>query len=110
MSKYHNKKTEIDGILFDSKREAEYYQELKLMQHSVDGVKSFTLQPEFILQEEYEKDGKKYRPIIYRADFDVTYYDGRREIVDVKGMRTKDWKLKAKMFDYKYPNLTLVIV
>ncbi|CAK0771112.1 conserved hypothetical protein [Gammaproteobacteria bacterium] len=49
-------------------------------------------------------------PITYRADFRVTYADGHQEIEDVKGMETEIFKLKKKLFDYKYPDLTLKIV
>ena len=50
------------------------------------------------------------RPITYRADFRVTYVDGHQEIEDVKGMETEIFKIKRKMFEYKYPNLTLKVV
>jgi len=111
LSKYHNKKTEVDGYFFDSKKEATKYQELLLMQldHGPDGVKSFTLQPRFELQPAFEKDGEKYRKIEYVADFSVIYNDGRREIIDVKGFSPAIFKLKAKLFDFRYPDLTLVI-
>lgn len=111
MNKYHNKKTEIDGYLFDSKKEADKYLELKFMQldHGPDGVKKFSLQPRFELQPSFIKDNQKYRKIEYVADFLVTYNDGRREIIDIKGMETAVFKLKSKMFDFQYPDLTLVI-
>ena len=110
-SKYHNRKTIIDNIRFDSKKEATKYQELKLMQldHGPDGVKSFTLQPRFELQPAFEKDGQKYRKIEYVADFDVTYNNARREIIDVKGISTAIFKLKSKLWDYHYHDLTLII-
>lgn len=115
MSKYNNKKTIINNILFDSKREGEYYEELCFMQqdHSDEGVKSFILQPKFLLQEAFNKDGTHYRPIYYIADFDVIYNSGKREIIDVKSDFTKKmsvFRLKQRLFDYKFPNLTLVIV
>jgi len=37
MSKYHSRKTEIDGIVFDSKKEANRYCELKLMERAGEG-------------------------------------------------------------------------
>ena len=110
-SKYHNRKTIIDNIRFDSKKEATKYQELKLMQldHGPDGVKSFTLQPRFELQPAFEKDGQKYRKIEYVADFLITYNSGKQEVLDIKGYPTEVWRIKAKLFDFKYKNLTLVI-
>lgn len=72
-SKYGAKKTSIDGHTFDSKKEAEYYQELKLKLRA-GAIKGFCLQPIFILA-----DGLKYK-----ADFIVFNNDNTTEIVDVK--------------------------
>jgi len=36
MTKYHSTRVEIDGIKFDSKAEAERYQELKLLEQAGD--------------------------------------------------------------------------
>lgn len=107
--KYGAKKTVVDGITFDSKAEARYYQELKLLQRAGE-VKEIELQPRFLLQPSFKKDGKTVRAIHYVADFRVTYKEGTVEIIDVKGMETKDFKLKKKMFDYKYPDLKLTLV
>lgn len=41
--------------------------------------------------------------IKYRADFDITYKDGSRKVVDTKGIKTADFKLKEKMLNYRYP-------
>lgn len=111
LNKYGNKITVIDNIAFSSIKEANKYQELKMMKldHGPQGVKNFICQPRFELQPAFEKDGQKYRKIEYVADFDVTYNNGDREIIDIKGMQTAMWKMKAKMFDFKYPDLTLVI-
>ncbi|WP_417573589.1 DUF1064 domain-containing protein [Phascolarctobacterium faecium] len=104
VSKYHNKTTEVDGILFDSQKEADYYANLKWLQ-CTGAVKSIELQPEFVLQPAYEVAGKKIRPIIYRADFKVTEADGHIYYVDTKGMRTQVYLLKKKMLLYKYPDI-----
>ena len=108
-SKYGAIKTTIDGIKFDSKKEGSRYSELKLMQ-TIGIVKSFELQPSFILHEGYKrKDGKKIRPIVYKADFGVVYADGHIEIEDVKGILTPLFKLKRKLLEAKY-DLILKIV
>ena len=110
-TKYHNKKTVIDNIEFASKAEANKYCELKLLKKAGE-VKSFKLQPKFMVWPAFEKDGKKYRPIYYIADFDVVYADGTREIIDVKSPYTLNlatFRLKQKLFDSKYPKLTLVV-
>mgnify|MGYP003495001859 CR=1 FL=1 len=101
MSKFHNKKTIVDGILFDSQMESHYYLYLKeLKEQGV--VVDFKLQPVFILQEGFSKDGKRIQPIKYIADFEVTYNDGHVEIIDVKGKITEAFRIKRKILLYKY--------
>ncbi|AMD23134.1 DUF1064 domain-containing protein [Listeria monocytogenes] len=100
-SKYNAKKVVIDDIKFDSKAEAAYYQQLKLLKMSGEVV-SFDLQPEFILQDSFVKNGKKYHAIKYRADFLVLYKDGHEELIDVKGMLTKEFRIKQKLFELRY--------
>lgn len=101
MSKFHNKKTIVDGILFDSQMESHYYLYLKeLKEQGV--VMDFKLQPVFILQEGFSKDGKRIQPIKYIADFEVTYNDGHVEIIDVKGKITEAFRIKRKILLYKY--------
>ena len=108
-SKYSNKKTVVDGITFDSKKEGEYYCNLKLLKRA-GIVKKIELQPKFILQEKFKKNGKTHRAITYIADFKVTYADGKVEIVDVKGVETQVFKIKRKMFEYKYPDKNLKVI
>lgn len=138
--KIAHKKTVVDGITFDSKMESEYYEYLKEEQKA-GRVKSFTLQPTFILQPKYfyfngekvtdeneeyyeirNKERKAYnkknpdkqikivQAIKYRSDFDVIYADNSRKIIDPKGIKTADFKLKEKMFAFRYPELTLECV
>ncbi|AKI53134.1 DUF1064 domain-containing protein [Listeria monocytogenes] len=100
-NKYNAKKVVIDDIKFDSKAEAAYYQQLKLLKMTGEVV-SFDLQPEFILQDSFVKNGKKYHAIKYRADFLVRYKDGHEELIDVKGMLTKEFRIKQKLFELRY--------
>lgn len=110
LAKFRNKKMEVDGILFDSQKEAYYYIELKIKLSKKEILK-FTLQPEFLLQSAYvNKDGKPVREIIYIGDFQVWNNDGTVEIIDTKGFKTKEFRIKKKLFEYKYPNLTLKII
>lgn len=102
--KYGNSITEVDGIRFDSRKEAKYYEDL-LWQQRTGAVKSIELQPEFVLQPGYEVAGKKIRPIIYKADFKVTEADGHIYYVDTKGMKTPVYLIKKKMLLYKYPDI-----
>lgn len=108
MNKYRNKKIIIDGIQFDSKTEGKRYIELKLLQKA-KVISNLELQPKFLLQPAFKKNGKTYRKIEYIADF--SYYDDNKLIVeDVKGMETEVFKLKRKMFDYKYNDIELRVV
>lgn len=107
-SKYHNEHVEIDGILFVSRKEANKYCELKLLRQ-IGEVTRLETQPAFLLQEAYWDDKNKYvRPIIYKADFRVTYRDGRVEVIDTKGFQTKEYKIKKKLFLKKYPNVNFI--
>lgn len=106
-AKYGNKKTVIDGIKFDSKLEAEYYQLLKFKKASGQ-IQDFKLQPSFLLQEAFKVDGKTYRKIEYKADFAVLMNDGSEMIVDTKGVLTSEFKLKAKIYRKLYGKLYLV--
>lgn len=106
--KYRAKKTTIGDIAFPSAKEAQYYVDLKLLQRAGEVVK-IELQPEFVLQEAYrDKNGKHIRAIKYRADFRVTYKDGRVVVIDVKPSKdfnTREYQLKKKMFLYRYPDI-----
>lgn len=102
-SKYKNKIIEVDGIRFDSQIEARYYDHLKWLKESGE-ILGFSLQPEFILQEAFKKNGKHHQAIKYKADFAVKKLDNSIEIVDIKGFVTADFAIKKKLFEYKYPN------
>ena len=103
-SKYHSKKVIIDGIKFDSKREGEYYQKLKiLLKQGLIKDLDLELQKEYLLQDKFVINGKTRRKITYRADFSyVSTEDDKLHVVDVKGFRTELYKLKKKLFEYKY--------
>ena len=101
-NKYNNKKVTIDGIEFDSKIEARYYEYLKELEKQ-GVVSEFLLQKKYLLLEGFDKNGKRIRPIHYIADFEVHYTDGRIEVVDIKGFETPDFRIKKKLFEYRYP-------
>ena len=109
MSKYNSKKITIDGITFDSKDEAMYYNALKIRKFKEE-IKNFELQPKFILIEGFKKDGKTYRPITYTPDFTIYHNDNSIEYVDVKGMTTQQGELRIKLFNWKYRDKKLSIV
>lgn len=105
-NKMRSQKTVIDGIKFDSKLEADYYCQLKILVRTGE-VKSFTLQPKYLLQEKFCKDGKTIRKMEYIADFLVTYANGREEIIDCKGHKTRVYLNKKKLFEKLYPHLSI---
>lgn len=107
-SKYGNKKVVIDGHTFDSKAEAKYYEQLKWLKQAKQ-IKDFKLQPRFLLLESYKKNGKTVRKTEYVADFEITNLDGSIEIVDVKGVETPVFKLKKKLFEFRYDHSLKVV-
>lgn len=84
-SKYKAKKTNIDGHNFDSIKEANYYEELKLLLKAGE-IKGFCIQPTFILAPNLK----------YKADFIVFNNDGTSEIIDVKRNENKRVYSKEK--------------
>lgn len=105
--KYYSKKTVVDGIEFDSKREAARYQELKLLERA-GKIKDLKLQQEYELIPKFKKNNKTYRKTIYKADF--SYFDTETDkyiVEDVKGFKTDVYKLKKKLFEYRYNELEI---
>lgn len=109
MNKYRNIKTIVNGIKFDSKAEAERYIVLRTAQNNGE-ITDLKLQPQFQLQPKYiNNKGKTIRAITYKADFSY-YIRGTLIVEDVKGMETKEFKLKKKMLEYKYPDIDFRLV
>ena len=108
--KYKSKSVVVDGHKFPSQLEAKRYTELKMMQRS-GRISNLKLQPRFELQPSFKKNGKTYRKIEYVADFQ--YLDNKTKktvIEDTKGFETDVFKIKLKMFEYKYPNLEITLI
>ena len=108
--KYGNKKTKVDGIVFDSLKEAKRWKELSLMQKS-GMIQNLQRQVKFVLipaQREPDTIGKKggihkgkliERECAYVADF--VYQEGEKTVVeDTKGVRTTEYVIKRKMMLY----------
>lgn len=91
MPKYNNIKTVVDGIAFDSKKEAKRYQELKLLERG-RVISDLDCQVKFELIPKQEGE----RPCYYVADFVYTE-NGKKVVEDVKGFRTDVYKLKRKL-------------
>lgn len=100
MNKYKNKKVVVDNILFDSKKEANYYTKLKILKDA-GKISGLRLQEKFVLQPSFKLNGKTYRAITYVADF-VYKDDKGMHVVDTKGYRTQVYKIKKKLFMKKF--------
>ena len=99
-NKYNARKTTVCGHTFDSKREAEVYLEL-LADKQAGKVVRIGFQPSYTLLAGFKDNtGKNQKPITYTADFFVTYADGHSEVIEVKGVRTRDYLLRKKLFLY----------
>ena len=107
-SKYHAQKTEVDGIVFDSKKESKDYLQLKHLE-DCGVIKNLRRQVSFELQPKYTNNkGEHIRAINYVADF-VYEQDGKTVVRDTKCDKTDVFKMKRKLFEYKYPEYEFVI-
>jgi hypothetical protein len=112
-NKYSNIKTCVNGISFDSRKEARRYSELLLLQRA-GAIRDLELQKKYVLipaqYETYERYGKKGQRLqdgqrlvekecAYLADF-VYQEDGKTIVEDTKGMKTKDYIIKRKLMLY----------
>lgn len=96
--KYHARKTTVDGIEFDSAKEAKRYTRLRDMEEE-GKIQGLRLQVPFELIPSFERDGVKYRGIKYVADF-VYHRDGKQIVEDCKGFKTPEYKMKKKLMAY----------
>lgn len=114
VSKYRAEKTTVDGITFDSRKEARRFTELKLLEKAGEIVE-LRRQVKFVLipaQREPDQIGKRggvikgkliEREVSYLADF--VYFDNNLNdyvVEDAKGIRTKEYIIKRKLMLYKY--------
>jgi len=97
--KYHAKPTVVDGIRFDSKKEAKYYSELKLLQQG-------GLLLGFLRQVPIHLPGGTKLVV----DFLEFWTDGTCRFVDTKGVLTPVFKLKLREVEHAYPWLKIEIV
>ena len=97
--KYNAKKTVVNGIKFDSKKEAEYYEDL-LIRVSDGEVITFLRQTPFHLP----------GGTAYRVDFTEFHADGTVHFIDVKGIQTKEFILKKKMVEDLYAPIVIEVV
>lgn len=114
-NKYHARKCILDGIEFDSRKEAQRYSELLLLQRAKE-ISCLARQRKYVLipaqYEYYERFGKRGQELqpgkrliekecAYVADF-VYEENGKTVVEDVKGMKTKDYIIKRKLMLFKF--------
>lgn len=101
MTKYHNKRVVVDGIPFDSKKEAQRYRELSLLLRA-GAISDLERQKEYVLIPAQCAGGKTVeRAVKYKADF-VYRENGREVVEDTKGVRTRDYIIKRKLMLWVY--------
>lgn len=100
-SKYGAKKTVVDGIEFDSRKEANRYAELKLLLMAKKII-NLEMQKKFVLIPSQKIDGKVVeRECSYVADFVYIDTETSKTVVeDTKGFKTKDYIIKRKLMLY----------
>ena len=109
--KYRNIKALYNGVVYDSRKEMRRAVALDWMVKA-GVIRDLERQKPFVLQEGYVNNkGEKIRPIQYVADF--VYFDvenGRWVVEDVKSpaTRTDVYRIKKKLFEYKYPEYWFV--
>lgn len=96
-SKYHAKPVTVDGIRFDSKREAERWQQLLLLYRTGE-ISNLRRQVPYVLipKSDYGRD------IVYRADFVYVDKSGIEVVEDAKGFKTDIYRLKKRLMAEKY--------
>lgn len=95
-NKYGNIKTVVDGIRFDSKKEAKRYGHLKLLERAGE-ILHIEVHPKYRLLVKGEEIGR------YEADF--SYWDKKNQsmiIEDCKGVKTAVYRLKKKLMKAIY--------
>ena len=112
-NKYKSHKTNVNGVIFDSKKEYNRYIELTLLSRS-GAIKGLKRQVKFeLIPAQYEPDiinprgkvkkGKLIeRAVSYIADFVYTDENGKTVVEDTKGFRTKDYIIKRKLLLYMH--------
>lgn len=102
-TKYNNKKITVNGQVFDSKKEANRYKELLLLEKAGE-IYDLRRQVKFKLipTQRDEVTGEVVeRECSYKADF-VYEEDGKTVVEDVKGFRTKEYIIKRKLMLWRY--------
>lgn len=100
MTKYRSRKVTVNGIEFDSHREARRYQELQLLLRAGE-ISQLEMQKKYTLIPSQKKpSGGTERAVTYTADFAYKDKTGREIVEDSKGMKTQQYIIRRKLMLY----------
>lgn len=100
-NKYGNRKTTVDGVTYDSAKEARRGAELRLLERAGE-ITDLHRQVKYELLPAQRRGGRVVeRPVSYVADF-VYKENGEEVVEDTKGMRTKEYIIKRKLMLWQY--------
>lgn len=102
-NKFSNKRTEYNGVYFDSIKEADYAQELDLRIKAKD-LKEWKRQVPIDLIVNGEKI------CTYKIDFVEIDHRGNEMYTEIKGFETPEWRLKWKLFDALFPDIEKQVI
>lgn len=109
-----NNKVVLDGYIFDSPSEAEFYKKIKHAKE-VGYILDCEISPKYELQPSFKDwKGKKIEPITHLPDYLITRLDGSKYIVDTKGgshheaeaiIKRKMWMYHNQQIPYYYASI-----
>lgn len=105
-SKYGAVKTWEYGLCTDSKKEASYLADCVLL-CKAKALAGFLYHGKILLA---EGSDKAHRAITYEPDFVLLKTDGTYELIDTKGMETREFKNKMKIMRERYPLMKEVTI
>lgn len=110
-NKYHARRVEMDGQVFDSGAEGRYHRVLKIREAAGE-IRDLQRQVKYTLQEAFvDSHGRRVGGITYTGDFQyVEVVTGRLVCCEVKGARTRDWVLREKLFRYRLRDLVELVI
>ena len=103
MRKYHSQPIVVNGIKFDSRREARRYQELQLLLRAGE-ITQLEMQKKYTLIPAQKKpSGGTERAVTYTADFVYTdNRSGKKVVEDAKGVKTQQYIIRRKLMLWRH--------
>lgn len=96
--------------VFDSALEMKYYRDVIMPGIETGEIIKCETQKKFELQPAFIYKGKRVQPITHVIDFYVVYKDGTQKLIDVKGFKQVDARIKRKMFWYQHQDIEYIWV